>query len=55
LEYRVAASPDLKPPTGATRGGNKVPFTDEQLADIINACDGFNEHAPRAGVTLRRR
>jgi hypothetical protein len=39
------ASPDLKPPTGATRGGNKVPFTDEQRADIINACDGFNEYA----------
>ena len=32
-------SPDLKPPAGATKAANKVPFTDEQLADIIKACD----------------
>jgi integrase len=32
-------SPDLKPPTGASRAANKVPFTDEQLADVIKACD----------------
>jgi len=32
-------SPDLKAPAGATRATNKVPFTDEQLADIIKACD----------------
>ncbi len=43
---RSPVSPDLKPPTGATRGGNKVPFTDEQLADILKACDRFNDYAP---------
>jgi hypothetical protein len=32
-------SPDLKPPAGSTRSANKVPFTDEQLKDIIKACD----------------
>jgi len=32
-------SPDLKPPAGATKAANKMPFTDEQLADIIKACD----------------
>jgi integrase len=32
-------SPDLKPPTGSSRLVNKAPFTDEQLVDIINACD----------------
>lgn len=32
-------SPDLKPPRGSTRPVNKMPFTDEQLADIIAACD----------------
>jgi hypothetical protein len=32
-------SPDLRPPIGANRAVNKAPFTDEQLADIIKACD----------------
>jgi integrase len=36
-------SPDLKPPTGATKAANKVPFTDEQLADIIKACDQLED------------
>lgn len=36
-------SPDLKPPAGSTRAANKVPFTDEQLEDIIKACDQFEE------------
>lgn len=36
-------SPDLKPPKGANRAVNKAPFTDEQLADIIKACDQFEE------------
>jgi integrase len=36
-------SPDLKPPAGSTRAANKVPFTDEQLEDIIKACDLFEE------------
>ena len=35
-------SPDLKPPIGANRVANKLPFTDEQLADIIKACDQLN-------------
>jgi hypothetical protein len=32
-------SPDLKPPKGASRAANKMPFTDDQLEDIIQACD----------------
>jgi integrase len=42
----VAKSPvsaDLKPPTGSTRAANKTPFTDEQLADIIQACDQLED------------
>jgi integrase len=30
---------DLKPPLGANRATNKVPFTDEELQQIICACD----------------
>lgn len=30
---------DLKPPLGANRAANKVPFTDEELQRIIRACD----------------
>jgi integrase len=30
---------DLKPPLGANRATNKVPFTDEELLNIIRACD----------------
>lgn len=30
---------DLKPPLGANRATNKVPFTDEELQNIIRACD----------------
>jgi integrase len=30
---------DLKPPLGANRVANKVPFTDEELERIIAACD----------------
>jgi hypothetical protein len=36
---RSPVSSDLKPPTGSTRRANKMPFTDEQLADIVKACD----------------
>jgi integrase len=32
-------SRDLKPPRGSARATNKMPFTDEQLEDIIKACD----------------
>jgi integrase len=32
-------SPDLKPPRGSTRPVNKMPFTDDQLVEIIKACD----------------
>ena len=35
--------PDLKAPAGAHRVLNKNPFTDEQLEDIIKACDRINE------------
>jgi integrase len=35
-------SPDLKPPIGANRVANKLPFSDEQLVDIIKACDELN-------------
>jgi len=30
---------DLKPPLGANRVANKVPFTDEELQRVIRACD----------------
>ena len=30
---------DLKPPLGANRVANKVPFTDKELERIMNACD----------------
>ena len=30
---------DLKPPLGANRCANKMPFTDEELQQIIRACD----------------
>jgi hypothetical protein len=36
-------SPDLKPPVGANRLANKIPFTDEELADIIKACDHLED------------
>ena len=32
-------SSDLKPPIGANRTANKIPFTDEELQRIIHACD----------------
>jgi integrase len=40
---RSPVSADLKPPTSASRAGNKVPFTDEQLADIIKACEQLED------------
>lgn len=36
-------SPDLKPPIGSSRAANKLPFTDEQLADILKACDQLED------------
>lgn len=36
-------SPDIKPAKGATKAANKIPFTDEQLADIIKACDQLED------------
>ncbi|MGA7410670.1 MAG: site-specific integrase [Bryobacteraceae bacterium] len=36
-------SGDLKAPRGSTRVANKIPFTDEELARIINACDFLGE------------
>jgi integrase len=38
-------SPDLKPPAGATRAANKMPFTDDQLDAIVKACDRFPDRA----------
>lgn len=32
-------SPDIKPPIGANRVANKIPYTDEELQRIIEACD----------------
>ncbi len=32
-------SSDLKPPVGANRVANKIPYTDEEVQRIINACD----------------
>jgi len=39
-------SPDLRPPSGAARGADRMPFTDEQLADIIEACTRFEDYVP---------
>jgi integrase len=36
-------SSDLKPPLGSSRVANKIPFTDEELERIINACDLLGE------------
>jgi len=57
----VARSPvsrDLKPPAGSTRAANKMPFTDEQLADTIEVCDRINDFASlmnASSVTTRTR
>lgn len=40
---KTPVSPDLKRPAGSTRAANKMPFTDEQVEDIINACDQVEE------------
>ncbi|HTV55315.1 MAG TPA: site-specific integrase [Terriglobia bacterium] len=34
-------SKDLRPPLGANRVANKIPFTDSELERIINACDAL--------------
>jgi hypothetical protein len=34
-------SSDLKPPLGASRVANKIPFTDKELERIITACDAL--------------
>jgi integrase/recombinase XerD len=44
LVAKSPVSPDLKPPLGANRIANKLPFTDRQLADIIKACDQVNAY-----------
>jgi integrase len=36
-------SSDLKPPIGSSRIANKIPFTDEELERIVNACDMLGE------------
>jgi hypothetical protein len=36
-------SSDLKPPPGASRVANKIPFTDSELERIIAACDALGE------------
>ena len=36
---RSPVSGDLKPPQGASRVANKIPFTDEELDRIVSACD----------------
>jgi integrase len=36
---KTPVSSDLKPPLGANRVANKVPFTDSELERIVNACD----------------
>jgi integrase len=43
LISKTPVSPDLKPPAGASRQANKMPFTDEQLEDIIKACDQLED------------
>jgi integrase len=41
---------DLKPPQGANKVANKVPFTDEELRNIITACDRLGEIAWVSGI-----
>jgi len=36
---KTPVSTDLKPPLGANRVANKIPFTDEELQRIIDVCD----------------
>jgi hypothetical protein len=43
MDSKSPVSPDLRPPIGSSRAANKVPFTDEQLADIIKACDHLDD------------
>jgi hypothetical protein len=43
LLAKSPVSSDLKPPIGANRMANKLPFTDEQLDDIIKACDHLED------------
>ena len=44
-------SSDLKPPIGANRAANKIPFTDEELQRIIHACDQLEPVAWKNGKT----
>jgi site-specific recombinase XerD len=37
-------SSDIKPPIGANRVTNKVPYTDDELQRIIAACDRVSTH-----------
>lgn len=43
-------SSDLKPPIGANRVANKIPFTDEELQRIIEACDRMLEVTWSSGM-----
>lgn len=43
-------SSDLKPPLGANRIANKVPFTDEELQRIIDACDRMPDVSWSSGI-----
>jgi integrase len=36
-------SPDIKPPKGANRVANKIPYTDDELRRIIEVCDRMPE------------
>jgi site-specific recombinase XerD len=43
-------SPDLKPPIGANRVANKIPYTDEELQRIVEACDGMPDVTWSSGL-----
>jgi len=43
-------SSDLKPPKGASRVANKIPFTDDELQNIIAACDRLREISWQSGT-----
>lgn len=55
LALKVSGEPDLKPPKGASRAANKMPFTDEQLEDIIQACDQVECWACSSSVDIFRK
>jgi len=43
-------SPDMKPPIGANRVANKIPYTDDELRRIIETCDRMPDVSWSSGL-----